>query len=189
MRRWGDFDVETKVMDSDAADIAVHSANSVLRERIVEHIFVGDALRRLWQLGIVDVEVLRSEFDAGGYDIVMSRGSVIRHIQFKSVMVTGKAARTSISMKLQEKPSGCVIWIVVTPELHFDHYLWFGNAPGQPLEDISEYAVTKHSKGNADGIKLERAGHRIVPRGQFDRLQSLDTVLARLFGPLKTAPL
>ena len=176
------------MIDNESDDLTVHSASSVLRERIVEHIFVGDALRRLWQLGIVDVEVLRSEFDAGGYDIVMSRHEIIRHIQFKSVMVTGKAARTSISMKLKEKPSGCVIWIVVTPELRFDHYLWFGSPPGKPLPDISSYAITKHTKGNADGVKLERVGHRIVPRGHFDRLQSIDSVLEKLFGNL-TSPI
>jgi hypothetical protein len=89
-----------------------HFHHSTLRERIVEHLFIGDSLRRLWHLGVMDVEVLRSEFDAGGYDLVMSRRKVTRHIQFKSVMVDGKAARTSISMKLMEKPSGCVIWIV-----------------------------------------------------------------------------
>jgi hypothetical protein len=37
---------------------------STLRERIVEHVFVGDALRELWRKGVYDVEVLRSEFDA-----------------------------------------------------------------------------------------------------------------------------
>ena len=49
-----------------------HNVHSTLREQIVEHVFMGDALRRLWQLGMTDVEVLRSEFDAGGYDLVMS---------------------------------------------------------------------------------------------------------------------
>ena len=47
--------------------------HSTLRERIVEHVFVGDALRALWRLGGHDVEVLRSEFDAHGYDLVMAR--------------------------------------------------------------------------------------------------------------------
>src|SRR5690348_2044567 len=45
--------------------------HSTLRERIVEHVFVGEALRQLWKRGARDVEVLRSEFDAGGYDLVM----------------------------------------------------------------------------------------------------------------------
>jgi hypothetical protein len=171
-------------MDIDIAELDQHSRNSTLRERIVEHVFIGDTLRRFWQLGVTDVEVLRSEFDAGGYDLVMARGKVIRHIQFKSVTVDGKTARTSISLKLAEKPSGCVIWMVVTPDLLVDHYLWFGSPPGVPFPDISGYAVTKHSKGNAGGVKLERPNHRIIPRGQFDRLNTLDAVLERLFGPL-----
>ena len=32
-----------------------HFINSTLRERIVEHVFVGEALRRLWQMGVTDV--------------------------------------------------------------------------------------------------------------------------------------
>ncbi len=60
-------------MDDEAIDEAnSHYLNSTLRERIVEHVFVGETLRTLWQLGVTDVEVLRSEFDAGGYDLVMS---------------------------------------------------------------------------------------------------------------------
>src|SRR5271155_4726123 len=58
--------------------------NSTLRERVVEHVFVGEALRNLWRRGAVDVEVLRSEFDAHGYDLVLAHGRIVRHIQFKS---------------------------------------------------------------------------------------------------------
>ncbi len=166
-----------------------HFIHSTLRERIVEHVFVGEALKRLWQLGIFDVEVLRSEFDAGGYDLVMSRGSTIRHIQFKSVMEDGKAARTSVSLKLADKPSGCVIWLVVTPDLSLKQFLWFGGAPGALLPGLSGFAVTKHSKGNADGVKTERPNHRIIPRGSFAVLNSLDAVLEKLFGPLDQTPI
>lgn len=164
--------------------IDAHFLSSTLRERIVEHVFVGDVLRRLWQLGVTDVEVLRSEFDAGGYDLVMSRGRVIRHIQFKSMMVDGKAARTSVSLNLASKPSGCVIWLVVTPMLELDSYLWFGGAPGEPLPDLSGMRVAKHTKGNATGTKTERPNHRVLPRGSFVRLGSLDAVIHRLFGAL-----
>ena len=61
-----------------------HYQHSMLRERIIEHVFVGDALRELWRAGVMDVEVLRSEFDAYGYDLVMSRGAITRHIQLKA---------------------------------------------------------------------------------------------------------
>ncbi|PWC85530.1 hypothetical protein TSH100_15095 [Azospirillum sp. TSH100] len=161
-----------------------HFLHSTLRERIVEHVFVGDALRRLWQCGIRDVEVLRSEFDAGGYDLVMSRGKVVRHIQFKTVLVGGRAASTKISMKLMEKPSGCVLWLVVTPDLALESFLWFGNPPGEPLPDISGLKVAKHTKADAMGVKGARSNHRVLSRRRFEVLPSLDAVLVRLFGPL-----
>lgn len=166
-----------------------HFLHSTLRERILEHVFIGDALRRLWQLGVMDVEVLRSEFDAGGYDLVMSRRNVTRHIQFKSVLVDGKAAHTSISLKLMEKPSGCVIWFVVTPELDCQSYLWLGGSPGEPLQaalrdDIKDLSVTTHTKCNADGTKAERPNHRVVPRKRFKKLDDINEVLHRLFADL-----
>lgn len=165
-----------------------HFLHSTLRERIVEHVFVGDMLRRLWQRGITDVEVLRSEFDAGGFDLLVGHGKVLRHIQFKSTRTDGKAANVKVSLKLAEKPSGCVIWIIVSPELSFDHFLWFGGSPGAPLPSLNELRVAKHTKGNADGVKLERPNHRVIPRGRFEKLHSLDAVLTRLFAlPLERA--
>lgn len=83
-----------------------------------------------------------------------------------------------------EKPSGCVIWIVATPELDLQSYLWFGRYPGEPLPDIRDKKVAKHAKGNAEGIKTERRNHRVIPRGEFEKLDTLDGVLHRLFGPL-----
>ncbi|WP_233145089.1 hypothetical protein, partial [Paracoccus yeei] len=77
-----------------------HYTHSTLRERIAEHVFVGDALRTLWRFGIHDVEVLRSEFDAHGYDSVMARGPVVRHIQFK----TGTAKRPSKERCCRTRP-------------------------------------------------------------------------------------
>ena len=84
-----------------------HFTHSTLRERIVEYVFVGDVLRILWRLGLTDVEILRPEFDAHGYDVVMSRASVVRHVQLK----TQAAGKVSVGRALAEKPSGCVVWI------------------------------------------------------------------------------
>jgi hypothetical protein len=161
-----------------------HYVHSVLRERIVEHAFVGDALRQLWRRGVTDVEVLRSEFDAGGYDLVMSYRHIVRHIQFKVMVVGGKRASVTASLKLMDKPSGCIVWIVVTDALDFHSFLWFGNPPGQPLPDIRELKTATHTKANAKGVKLQRPGQRAVLRSAFTPLASLDEVLERLFGPL-----
>ena len=154
------------------------------RERIVEHVFIGEALRRLWVRGITDVEVLRSEFDAGGYDLVMCRGPVVRHIQFKVSRVHGKTAAIKASLRLAEKPSGCVLWILVTSVLELQTFLWFGDAPGQPLPDITSMRVAQHTKANAEGVMVERPDHGIIPRSRFESLGSLDEVLQRLFGAL-----
>src|ERR1700730_13816480 len=104
-------------------DVATHYRHSSLRERIIEHIFVGDALRELWRDGFTDVEVLRSEFDAHGYDLVMSRGPVVRHIQFKT-STRSKPSRVSVSRSLFEKPSGCVVWIRVSADLKLEPFYW-----------------------------------------------------------------
>jgi hypothetical protein len=89
-----------------------HFTHSTLRERIVEHVFVGDVLRTLWRRGVTDVEILRPEFDAHGYDVVMSRGAIVRHVQLK----TQAAGKVSVGRALAEKPSGCVVWIGLNKE-------------------------------------------------------------------------
>lgn len=159
-----------------------HAVNSVLRELIVEHRFIGETLRECWVRGITDVEVLRSESDSFGYDLVMGRGEIVRHIQLKTLLAGGKASYAKIGLKLMEKPSGCVIWIVVSQNLQFERFLWFGGEPGEPLPDIREFKIAKHTKGDSEGIKSERPAHRLVPRPRFDELQSIDDVLGRLFG-------
>src|SRR3546814_19517188 len=103
----------------------------------------------------------------------MARGRVTRHIQFKTKIVGGKTDEVKISLKLMEKPSGCVLWIVVTPDLVFDHYLWFGAGPGESLPDISAFAVAKHSKGTAQGEKNARPGHRKVRITRFEKVSTL----------------
>lgn len=167
-------------MEDSVNDETANYLSSTLRERIVEHLFLGEALRWLWQRGETDVEVLRSEFDAGGYDLVMSCKKIVRHIQLKTTVVNGKAANIKASLKLKDKPNGCIIWIFVTPKLKLDHYRWFG-LPDQPMTDIENMKRAKHTKGNAKGIKAERPQHRIIPKGKFVELRSLDEVMERLF--------
>jgi hypothetical protein len=170
-------------MDSLVNEDTANYLNSTLRERIIEHIFVGEALRWLWNHHVTDVEILRSEFDAGGYDLVMSYKKIVRHIQLKSTLVNGKAANIKASLKLMYKPSGCIIWIFVTKDLEIVHYRWFGGGPDEQLPDIG-IKVAKHTKGNANGIKTERPLHRIIPKGRFDPPCHLDKVMEHLFGEL-----
>ena len=171
-------------MDDLTEQASSHFIHSTLRERIVEHVFVGEALRRLWQLGITDVEVLRSEFDAGGYDLVMNYRAITRHIQFKTVTLGGRAPSVTANLKLMDKPSGCIVWIVVSPGLDLLSYLWFGNGPDVALPDISGFPVARHAKGTSKGKKNERPMHRVIAKGKFEKIATLDLILEKLFGPI-----
>lgn len=165
------------------ADIALHSTHSTLRERIVEHVFVGDALRTLWTRGITDVEVLRSEFDAHGYDLVMARGPIVRHIQFKTG-IQDKPSPVSVARALAEKPSGCVIWICVTLDLEIGPFWWFGGSPGEPLPDLVGFKNPKRNGRNKAGERPPRIKHSEVPTRYFRRIEGVEAVLETLFGTL-----
>jgi hypothetical protein len=67
----------------DARDTS-HFLQSSLREKLLEHVFIGELLRCLWRLGRRDIEVLRAEIDASGYDLVLECNGVLRYVQFKS---------------------------------------------------------------------------------------------------------
>lgn len=172
------------------AELALHSLHSTLRERIVEHVFVGEALRTLWARGVTDVEVLRSEFDAHGYDLVMGRGDIVRHIQFKTG-IRDKPSPVSIGRALSSKPSGCVIWISVTLDLQMGPYWWFRGAPGEPLPDLTGFASSKRIGRRETGERPLRVNHSKVPASSFIRLNSLLEVLEKLFGslPAGSAPI
>ena len=164
------------------AAIEQNSLHSVLRERIVEHLLTGELLRRLWSFGITSVEILRSEFDRGGYDLVADNGPVVRHVQLKCSVLGGSASHQKISRNLALKPSGCVIWVVVDHDLNFDHFLWFGAGPGEKLPSVDDLKVARHAKGNSLGVKGLRQNLREVKKSKFQRVEDFDSLLTLLFG-------
>lgn len=160
-----------------------HSINSSVREKTLEHVFVGDCLRWLWNKGIRDSEVLRADVDTAGYDIVMDIGGVMRHIQLKASFNGSKTPRQKINTKLGAKHSGCVVWMGFDPKtIKLGPFYWFGGAPGEPLPDITNFKKAKHEKGNAQGVKAERQNSYVVNKGKFEKLETLDELMQKLFG-------
>lgn len=161
-----------------------------MREVILEHGFVAEVLRLLWARGVYTAEVLRSEFDAGGHDLVLTLGPVTRHIQMKSSRLGGRAASQVLNLRLLDRPSGCFVWLVVDDALRVDHYLFLGADAGQPLSAAPRLEkllpdglkIARHAKGDAKGYKAEKLQHRVLPRGLFDRCDSLDALIERLLG-------
>lgn len=155
-----------------------HYENSSLRENIIEHLFIGQALRQLWNRGITTAEILRSEFDAYGYDLVISYGSLVRHVQLKS----GTSPKTvSVSSHLAQKPSGCVVFIALGKDLEMDAYFLFSAEPGEPLL-IDGFPQAKRTTPKSDGIKPFRVNHRKVPPSKFRKHENLTSLMSALLG-------
>jgi hypothetical protein len=160
-----------------------HTHHSSYRERLLEHAFVGEMMRRLWVEGITDLEVLKPQVDDSGYDIVLDANSVIRHVQLKASHRGSSTREIKANLRLAAKPSGCIVWVIFDPAtLQIGPFLWFGGAPGQPLPDIGGLPMARHSKGNAQGVKAERPNIRLIPKSAFESVTSMDELLARLFG-------
>jgi hypothetical protein len=159
------------------------SDHSSLREKLVEHLFVGELLRCLWLKGYRDIEVLRVEVDAFGYDLAIEVGGILRHIQLKSSARSAKTNSVNIGLALAGKPSGCVVWLWFDPStLGLGPFLWLGAGPGLKLPDLGSKPV-KHSKANRDGIKAVRPNLREVSKGRFTRVETLGALAEILFGP------
>lgn len=159
--------------------------HSTLRERIVEHLFVGEVLKTLWTYGVTDVESLRPEFDAHGYDVVMGSRGYLRHVQLK----TQAGGVLSLGRALAETPSGCVVWIEIDKDtLEMGPFYWFGGKPGQRLPNIAQYPNPRRATHNKQGDRPLRKNHHAVPREAFTKFETVEEVVAQLFGPLPAKP-
>ena len=154
---------------------------------VLEHLFVGAVMSYLWLDGVRRVEMLKSQVDNSGYDLVLETNSITRHIQLKASHHGAATPGANVNIALAEKVSGCVIWMYFDPAtLAIGPYLWFGEEPGQKLGDLSPFRVAKHTKRNAQYIKTERPNIRYIPKAQFKRVDSIEDLVVRLFGPKET---
>jgi hypothetical protein len=162
--------------------LEAHTEHSSVREKVLEHVFLGELLRCLWRKGIREIEVLRAEVDSGGYDIAIDCNGVLRHIQLKASYLGSATSRQKINIALSRKPSGCVVWFRFDPKnLQLGPYFWLGGAPGEPIPSLGE-KVARHTKGNSAGEKTKRHNIRVVNRAQFVELQNIDALVKELFG-------
>jgi hypothetical protein len=156
-------------------------------EQLVEHVFISEVLQEVYFRHKKTVEVLRSEVDASGYDVVLECNGYLRHVQLKTSGEGAKTARQKINVALATKPSGCVVWIQRHEENNRMRlsYLFFGADAGQPLLLRDDLKVGKHTKGNKDGVKAERPSIRVIPKKRFKEIKTTTELVTRLFG-LKT---
>lgn len=155
-------------------------------EQLVEHAFISELLQEAWFRYGKTVEVLRSETDTTGYDLLLECNGVIRHVQLKNSIVGSKTAYQKINIALAEKPSGCVVWLMREEDESKNRvslkYLFFGDVPGKPLPSLETFKIAKHTKSDAQGVKKERPLIRRIPKNKFIQLSGVDELIEKLFG-------
>ncbi len=162
---------------------AAHFLESGLREKVIEHLFVGELLKCLWCRGLRDVEVLRAEVDRAGYDLVLEANGIMRHVQFKASYRAAKTAKVGIHTGLARKPGGCVIWIWFDPDtLELGPFLWFGGKAGEALPPLGD-RVGRHTRvSRTVGERRHREAIRELTKGRFMKLKKIDQLIDVMFG-------
>jgi hypothetical protein len=126
-----------------------HTEHSSYREKLIEHLFIGELLKISWLHHECSLEVAKPEVDNSGYDIILETKGLIRHVQIKTSIIGGKTAFQKVHVKLAEKPSACVVWIYFNEDtMELGPFLFFGGNAGSPIPDLSECKIAKHTKGN-----------------------------------------
>lgn len=159
-----------------------HYLNSAFREKLIEHLLIGELLKESWQSDDCSLEISKPEVDNSGYDIIAEASGVIRHIQLKASYLGATTARQKVHVDLADKPSGCVLWVYFDQDtLDLGPFLLFSNPADQPLPSIKDMRVAKHTRANADGVKSERPAIRVIPKGEFDEVQTIAGLYDVLF--------
>lgn len=162
-----------------------HYLNSSYREKLIEHLFVGELLKLSWMKKDFTLEIAKPEVDNSGYDIILEGNGVIRHIQLKAAFLGSSTVFQNIHVSLAKKPSGCVILVYFDSQtLSLGPYFYFGSAPGLPLPSLSNLKIAKHSRGNSLGVKAERPNIRKISKSQFEVINSVSDLYEKLFGNL-----
>ena len=153
---------------------------SGLVEQVLEYRFLSELTAELLRRG-ERFEVLRGDFDLDGHDLVIEACGVMRHIQLKAMVQGGRTASVPINTRLAAKPSACVIWMNYDPDsLAITAWRWFGGPAGKPMQNLGDRKA-RHSRANAQGVKAERPGVRILPAGKFERITDMSELADRLF--------
>jgi hypothetical protein len=164
-------------------DLTLDTHQSVYRERLLEHLLIGDLLKYSWLHAGAKLEVSQPSIDRSGHDVVLEVDGVTRHLQLKSSSNAAKTPAQKVHLGLASKPSGCVVWTRFDRStMKLGPFLFFGAEPGQPLPPLDAFKIAKHTKGDRDGVKRERPNLRVVRMSQFREIADIPALYTALFG-------
>lgn len=164
-------------------DLTLDTHQSVYREQLLEHLLIGDLLKHSWLHAGATLEVSQPSIDRSGHDVVLEANGVTRHLQLKSSSHAASTPAQKVHLGLASKPSGCVVWTRFDrATMKLGPFLFFGAEPGFPLPSLDAFKVAKHTKGNKEGVKMERRNLRVVRMSQFRKIADVSALYMALFG-------
>jgi len=154
-----------------------HYLKSSFREKLIEHLFVGELLRHSWLKGSCSLEIAKPEVDNRGYDLIAEENGIIRHIQLKASHLNARTVKQKVHTALASKQSGCIIWVYFNElTLELGPFLFFGDRFGGPLPSLGGFKIAKHTKADAEGVKAERPVIREVPKSHFHSYETIQEI-------------
>jgi cell division protein FtsL len=158
---------------------------SLYFEKLIEHRFISDIMMYCWFKYKTTLEIIHSEIDANGYDLIISYNNVNRYIQLKTSEEDGKTARQNLNISLMKKENPCVIWIIRNYDKNRNDfvfsYLFWGSNIGDPSPNVENYKMAKHTKADIKGNKKERPNIKIISKSKFVKLTSMEKLFEILF--------
>ena len=141
-----------------------HTHFSSYREKLIEHLFLGELLKLSWLKYKCSLEIARPEVDNSGYDAIAEAKGIVRHIQIKTSVVGGKTANQKVHLKLASKPSACVLWIYFNEKSN-------ATRPVLVLRRIGTWQANGKSCRSQDGQAHQGEQRRVQSRaGELARL-------------------
>jgi len=154
------------------------------RENFIEHVFISEILQECWFVREQPIEILRSEVDAFGYDLVLECNGLIRHVQLKATQTGQSTRKQTINRYLEQKVGGCVVWIVFNhradeSRVRLDYLYFGGRRPRDRMPTLGDTpALNPRSK-------TPRKNSRVLDVRQFDAIPTTGELLNRMFGRAK----
>jgi hypothetical protein len=85
------------------------SRHSSFREEMFEHRFIAELMEHCWESDFFNFEVLHSEIDNSGYDLLISIGDESNYLQFKVTKENSKVDEFPIHGKLINKKKAFIL--------------------------------------------------------------------------------
>ena len=142
--------------------MSIDQHQSVYREQLLEHLLVSQLLRFAWLYDEARLEVMKPEIDRSGYDIVLEANVPVDP--------------NDPFIELLEVDDGARVTFALGP------FLFFGGSAGEPMPSLDGMQVARHTRGNAQGHKAERPSIRVLPKGKFTELATINDLYGALFG-------